>query len=98
MSALSDLRAMLTGLPGAVSVAFGAYSTTGFLDFEGRGWGTEGQAQVEVEGISLTYPYPDLPGLTVDSYLTVDGVDYQVSNGPRRKGDGLEAVVLLETV
>ncbi len=97
MSTLTDFRASLAGLPGAVSVTFGAYSTVGLLDFEGRGWGPEGQAAVDVEDISLTYPYPDLPGLTVDHLLSLDGVDYIVSKGPRRKGDGLEAVVSLET-
>lgn len=98
MSALDDFRASLASMPGSVGVVFGTYSTPGILDFEGRGWGPEGQAQVDVEGISLTYPYPDLPGLVPEEVITCDGVPYLVSAGPRRKGDGLEAVVLLETV
>ena len=97
MSLLTDFRAMLAGLPGSVAVTFGAYSTVGLLDFEGHGWGPEGQAQVGVEDISLTYPFPDLPDLIVGHLINLDGVAYTVSNGPRRKGDGLEAVVLLET-
>lgn len=97
MSQLTDFRAMLAGLPGSVAVTFGAYSTVGLLDFEGRGWVSEGQAQVGMEDISLTYPYPDLPDLMVGHLLDLDGVAYTVSNGPKRKADGLEAVVLLET-
>lgn len=97
MSNLTILRALLAKSPGSVSAVFGTYSTPAILDFEGRGWGPEGQAPVDVEGISLTYPYPDLPGLGPDSAITCDGVAYTVSSNPRRKGDGLEAVVLLET-
>lgn len=97
MSSLDDFRASLASMPGAVAVVFGTFTTPGILDFEGRGWGPEGQAQMDVEGISLTYPYPDLPGLGPDSSITCDGVAYTVSTNPRRKGDGLEAVVLLET-
>lgn len=97
MSLLTDFRSMLAALPGSAAVAFGAYITVGILDFEGRGWGFDGQAQVGLEEISLTYPYPDLPDLAVGHVIELDGVSYIVSNGPRRKADGLEAVVLLET-
>jgi hypothetical protein len=98
MSNLTLFRALLAQSPDSVSVTFGAFSSPGILDFEGRGWGGEGQAEVAVEDISLTYVYPDLPGLGPDSLIACDGVDYIVTKGPRRKGDGLEAVVLLETV
>jgi hypothetical protein len=97
VSLLTDYRSMLAGLPGSVAVTFGAYSTVGLLDFEGRGWGPEGQAQVGIEDISLTYPYPDLPDLVVGHLIELDSVAYIVSNGPRHKADGLEGVVLLET-
>lgn len=98
MSALTDLRAMIAATPGAVAVVFGAISLTqaAILDFDGAGWGNPEQAQVGVELITLTYSYPDLPGLTTGSAITADGTAFVVSQGPHRKGDGLEAVVVLE--
>ena len=96
MSNLDDLRVMISHSPGASLAVFGALSSPCLLDFEGRGWGPEGWAQIGVETITCTFVYPDLPGLMPGSAITVDGVPYVVSAGPRRKADGLEAVVILE--
>jgi hypothetical protein len=98
MTATDDLRALIAATPGAVDVVSGALALplAGILDFEGQGWGNPEQAQVGVEVITLTYCYPDLPGLTSGSPLTVDGTAYIVSQGPHRKADGREAVVVLE--
>jgi len=98
MSALTDLRAMIAATPGAVDVVFGGINLPlgGILDFEGQGWGNSDQAQVGVEQITLTYCFPDLPNLLPGSPVTADGTAYAVSQGPLRKGDGLEAVVTLE--
>lgn len=97
MSALTDLRALIAATPGAVDVVFGAIHLTlgGIISFDGQGWGNPEQAQVGVEVITLFYPYADLPGLTTDSPLTVDGIAYTVSQGPHRDEDGTGAVVVL---
>jgi hypothetical protein len=90
------LRAEIAAMPGAVQVAFGSLTTPGLLDFNGQPWGAEGQAQIGGEQISLTYVYPDLPGLGPESEIVADGVAYVVTTAPRRSGDGLQAHVLLE--
>ena len=96
MSHLEDLRAILASMPDSVQVVFGSHTTQGLLDYDGQGWGAEDLAQVGVEILTLTYCYPDLPGLQSTSPLTVDGKPYAVTRGPWRKGDGLEAVVILQ--
>jgi hypothetical protein len=96
MSSLTDLRALIAAAPGAGSAVFGAFSSPAILDFDGQAWGPDAQAQVGVEILTLTYVFPDLPGLVPGSAITVDGTPYAVSRGPRRRGDGLEAVVILE--
>ena len=97
MAALDDLRALIAATPGAVDAVFGALPPIkAILNFDGWGWGAEGQAQVGLDGITLTYPFPDLPGLAPGEPLTVDGNAYTVTSGPHRKGDGLEAIVGLE--
>jgi hypothetical protein len=104
MSTLTDLRAMIAGLPGSSTTVFGTHSSPSILEFDGQAWGTEDCAQVGVEILTLTYVFPDLPGLVPGSSITVTTVvdevsytaSYIVSRGPRRKGDGLEAVVILE--
>ena len=98
MTALADLQAMIANAPGAKPVVFGAFSTTGILDFSGQPWGAEDQAQVGGELITLTYCYPDLPGLGSGSSLTVGGQPYSATTQPRRKADGLEAVICLEAL
>ena len=97
---LEDLRAMLTYAPGAGVAVFGTFTSPAILDFDGLAWGPDGQAQVEGESITLTYAYPDLPGLVPGSAIAFrDSEDvstsYVVSRGPRRRGDGLEGVVIL---
>jgi len=79
-------------------VVFGAYTTKGILDFEGQGWGPEDQAQVGVEVITLTYEFVKLPSLVPGSALSVAGVNYAVTRGPRRMSDGQVAVAILEAV
>ena len=101
MSAVEDLRALIAAAPGAGVVAFGASTSPAVLDYDGLAWGPEGQAQLGVEMLTLTYVYPDLPGLVPGSAITFtndEGVasSYIVSRGPRRRGDGLEGVVILE--
>ena len=96
MSNLTILRAMLASAPGSVTATFGAYSTPAILNFDGQGWGAEGQAQLGLDGTTLTYPYPDLPGLAPGDSLVADGSAYTVMAGPHRKGDGLEAIVGLD--
>jgi len=96
MTAADQLRAMIARTPGAVDVLFGSLATPGILDFDGTAWGPEGEAQLGVEVITLTYVYPDLPGLVPGSAITAGGTSYTVARGPRRRGDGLEAVVILE--
>ena len=98
MSTLTDLRAMIAATPGAVDVVFGAIVLPmgAILDFDGQGWGNSEQTQLGVEVITLTYCTPDLPGLAPGSALTADGTAYTVSQGPHRKGDGLESVATLE--
>ena len=96
MSALDDFRASLASMPGAVTATFSTSSTPAILNFDGQGWGGEGQAQLGLDGITLTYPYPDLPGLAPGSPLVADGSTYTVTSGPHRKGDGLEAIVGLD--
>lgn len=97
MSDLTILRAMLASAPGSVSVLFGAQpAIKAILNFDGQGWGAEGQAQLGLDGITLTYPYPDLPGLAPGSPLVADGSTYTVTSGPHRRGDGLEAIVGLD--
>ncbi len=91
-----QLRAMIARTPGARTTVFGVYTTPAILDFDGLAWGPDDQAQVGVTTLTLTYVYPDLPGLLPGSAITVDGTPYVVSRGPRRKGNGLEAVVILE--
>ena len=98
MNPLADLRAMCATLPGSVTVAFGPHTTSGLIDYDGQAWGPDTQAQIGVEVIILTYPYPDLPGLLPGSEVAIDGATYSVSRGPRRLGDGLEAVVILEAL
>ena len=90
------LRAEIAAMPGAIEVAFGALSTPGLLDFDGQPWGEEGQAQLGGEQISLTYVYSDLPGLGPGSEIVAGGDAYTVTTTPRRRGDGLQAYVLLE--
>lgn len=90
------LRAQIEGMPGAVQAVFGTLTTPAILDFNGQAWGDEGAAQVGGEQITLTYVYPDLPGLAPGAALTAGGESYQVLTYPRRTGDGLEAHVLLE--
>ena len=97
MAALDDFRALIAATPGAVDVFFGTLQPIkAILNFDGQGWGAEGQAQLGLDGITLTYPYPDLPGLAPGNPLTADGAAYTVTSGPHRKGDGLEAIVGLE--
>lgn len=99
MSALTEFRALIAATPGAVSVTFAANpSILAILNFDGQGWGGEGQAQLGLDGITLTYPYPDLPGLAPGNTLVADGTTYTVMAGPHRKGDGLEAIVGLDAV
>ena len=97
MSALTDLRALIAAAPGAAMAAFGTNSSPAILDFDGSAWGPDVQAQVGVETLTLTYVFPDLPGLIPGSAIAFDGTPYVVARGPRRHGDGLEAVVILET-
>lgn len=96
MTPLEQLRAMIARTPGSVTATFGIHTAPAILDFEGLGWGPEGQAPVDVEMITLTYPHPDLPGLEPGSTLAAGAAQYRVTRGPRRRGDGLEAVVVLE--
>ena len=96
MTALADLRSVMRNHPRSVQVVFGIHTVKALLDFDGQPWGDDGAAQVGGEVISLTYVFPDLPGLAPGSSLTAGAVAYVVSAGPRRRGDGLEAVVLLE--
>ena len=87
---------MIAQAPGAVTVRFGTFTTPGILDFEGQGWGPSDRAQVSGELITLTYCYPDLPGLGADSLLVIGEASYAVAAGPYRKADGLEAIARLE--
>lgn len=96
MTTTDDLRAMISASPGATTATFGSYSTPVILDFEGSAWGPDGQAQVSVEAITLTYCYLDLPGLEPGSSIVAGDQVFTVARGPRRRGDGLEAVVILE--
>lgn len=96
MSALTDLRALIAAAPGAGTAVFGAFSSPAILDFEGLAWGDDGQAQLGVETLTLTFVFPDLPGLVPGSAVTFDGTAYVVSRGPRRRGDGLEGLAILE--
>lgn len=96
MTALTDLRALISADPGSGTAVFGFATSPAILDFDGQAWGTDDQAQIGVEVLTLTYVYPDLPGLVPGSAISMDGTNYVVSRGPRRKGDGLEAVVILE--
>ena len=98
MSAIDDLRALIAAAPGATTVSFGSDTTPCLIDYDGQAWGPDTQAQIGVEVIILTYPYPDLPGLLPGSEVAIDGATYSVSRGPRRRGDGLEAVVILEAL
>jgi hypothetical protein len=96
MTPVEQLRAMIARLPGATTAVFGGYSSPAILDFDGQAWGPDGQAQVGGEVITLTYVYPDLPGLAPGVSVIAGGASFVITAGPRRKGDGLEAVVLLE--
>lgn len=96
MSALTDLRALIAAAPGAGVAVFGSFSSPAILGFDGTAWGSDAQAQIGLEILTLTYVFPDLPGLVPGSAITFDDLPYVVSRGPRRKGDGLEAVVILE--
>lgn len=97
MSALTEFRSLIAATPGAVTVTFAANpSILAILNFDGQGWGGDGKAQIGLDGITLTYPYPDLPGLAPGDALLVDGSAYTVTSGPHRKGDGLEAIVGLD--
>ena len=96
MTALTDLRALISADPGSGTAVFGSASSPAILDFDGQAWGPDDQAQVGVEILTLTYVYPDLPGLVPGGAVSVGGSNYVVSRGPRRRGDGLEAVVILE--
>ena len=96
MSNLTDIRALIAAAPGAGTAVFGAFTSPAILDFDGMAWGPDTQAQIGVEVLTLTYVYPDLPGIVPGSAITVDGTPYTVTRGPRRRGDGLEAVVILE--
>lgn len=96
MTALSDLRSVMRCHPRSVEVVFDTHTVRAVLDFDGQPWGEDGAAQVGGEVITLTYVYPDLPGLAPGSGLTAGAAAYVVSAGPRRRGDGLEAMVLLE--
>ncbi len=96
MTNLEILRSLIRSAPGAITAVFGAFTAPALLSFDGQGWGAEGQAQLGLDGITLTYPYPDLPGLAPGDALTADGIAYTVTSGPHRKGDGLEAIVGLE--
>lgn len=96
MTALSDLRSVMRCHPRSVEVVFGTHTVRAVLDFDGQPWGGDGAAQIGGEIITLRYPYHDLPGLAPGETLTVGGASYLVSAGPRRIGDGLEALVLLE--
>lgn len=96
MTPVEQLRAQIARTPGSVMATFGGHSTPAILDFEGLGWGPEGQAPLDVEMITLTYVFPDLPGLEPGSELAAGAAQYRVTRGPRRRGDGLEAVVILE--
>jgi hypothetical protein len=96
MSTLDDLRAQIAAMPGATTALFGAFSTPAIVDFDGQAWGPDAMAQVGVEIITMTYCFPDLPGLLPGSAITAGVDSFVVSRGPRRHGDGLEAVVVLE--
>lgn len=96
MTPVELLRAEISAMPGSTTAVFGIHTSPAVLDFDGQPWGGDGAAQVGGEVITLTYVFPDLPGLAPGSSLTAGAVAYVVSAGPRRRGDGLEAVVLLE--
>lgn len=96
MSTADDFRAQIAAMPGATTALFGSHATPVIIDFDGQAWGPDAVAQVGIEIITMTYCFPDLPGLLPGGAITADGVTYAVSRGPRRRGDGLEAVVILE--
>ena len=96
MTPLELLRVQIAAMPSSTTASHGGTTTPALLDFEGAPFGDEGAAQIGGEIITLRYPYHDLPGLAPGETITVGGASYLVSAGPRRIGDGLEAVVLLE--
>lgn len=90
------LRAMIARTPGSITAEFNGASTPGLLDFEGSAWGPEGFAQIAAEEAVLTYVFPDLPGLEPGSLVVAGGAYFRVSRGPRRRGDGVEGVAILQ--
>jgi hypothetical protein len=96
MTAEATCRATIERLSDGVTAAFGVHTTPALLDFDGEAWGSEDKAQLGVEVITMTYCFPDLPGLEPGSAITAGGSAYIVARGPRRRGDGLEAVAILE--